>query len=105
MSKELGKISSAKVGFGEEGRFGFWLQFEGNGMSVGWQMVYFPDNVNDDLDSIKGIGIIRFKILHEIQQSLKLAKKKSVSELVGIPVEIEFDGMVLKSWRVLTEVL
>ena len=33
------------------------------------------------------------------------AKKTEVSRLAGVPVEVEFNGNVLKSWRVLKEVL
>jgi hypothetical protein len=40
-----------------------------------------------------------------VNDILKAAKKRHVAELVGVPVEVEFDGMVMKSWRVLTEVI
>ena len=33
------------------------------------------------------------------------AKKAHVGELVGVPVEVTLDGYLLKSWRVLTEVI
>lgn len=36
---------------------------------------------------------------------LRDAKKKRVEDLVGTPIEAEFEGSTLKSWRVLTEVL
>lgn len=36
---------------------------------------------------------------------LDAAKKRTVAELPGTPIEATFDGMALKSWRVLTEVL
>jgi hypothetical protein len=29
----------------------------------------------------------------------------SIDKLVGVPIEAEFDGMELKNWRILTEVL
>ena len=36
---------------------------------------------------------------------LQDAKVTHVGELVGVPVEVTFDGMTLQSWRVLKEVL
>jgi len=36
---------------------------------------------------------------------LTKAKVRSVSELVGKPVEVTFEGNLLKSWRILEEVL
>jgi hypothetical protein len=36
---------------------------------------------------------------------LKDAKVNSVDELKGKPVEVTFDGNMLKEWRILTEVL
>lgn len=36
---------------------------------------------------------------------LKSAKVSSLDKLKGIPVEVEFEGLSLKSWRILEEVL
>ena len=36
---------------------------------------------------------------------LQDAKKDQVDQLNGTPVEVEFDGNTLKSWRILTEVI
>ena len=40
-----------------------------------------------------------------VDDLLRKAKKTDVAKLVGVPVEVEFDGMSLRSWRVLEEVL
>jgi len=40
-----------------------------------------------------------------VSKLLKEAKVDNVDKLKGIPVEVTFDGMMLKEWRVLTEVL
>ncbi len=40
-----------------------------------------------------------------INKLLEDSKKTKVRDLTGIPVECSFDGMMLKSWRILTEVL
>jgi hypothetical protein len=40
-----------------------------------------------------------------VSKLLKDAKVNSVDELKGKPVEVTFDGNMLKEWRILTEVL
>jgi hypothetical protein len=40
-----------------------------------------------------------------VSKLLKDAKVSSVDELKGKPVEVTFDGNMLKEWRILTEVL
>lgn len=41
-----------------------------------------------------------------IGEILTAANKKTVDELVGVPVEVTFeDGLIMKSWRVLEEVI
>lgn len=40
-----------------------------------------------------------------LSKLLKEAKVGSVDKLKGVPVECSFDGMMLKEWRILTEVL
>lgn len=43
--------------------------------------------------------------LNEISDTLKIAKVDRVSKLTGIPVECSFHASMLKSWRVLDEVI
>jgi hypothetical protein len=40
-----------------------------------------------------------------VSKLLKDAKVDAVQKLQGIPVEVTFDGNLLKEWRILTEVL
>jgi hypothetical protein len=40
-----------------------------------------------------------------LSKLLNEAKVSSVDKLKGIPVEVTFDGNMLKEWRILTEVL
>jgi len=106
MSKKLGKISSARVGFDSDGRFGFWLKFTGEDMGAEWSMHYWPLKPSNTSSIHKQIEEKRKVIIETIECNLKLAKKTFVSELLGSPVEIEFDEMgKLMSWRILTEVL
>ena len=45
------------------------------------------------------------EIMRYVSKLLKDAKVSSVDELKGKPVEVTFDGNMLKEWRILTEVL
>ena len=45
------------------------------------------------------------ELVRFVSKLLKEAKVDSVDKLKGIPVEVTFDGNLLKEWRVLTEVL
>lgn len=40
-----------------------------------------------------------------LNKVLQDAKRQTIDQLVGVPVEVTFEGMVLKSWRVLTEAI
>lgn len=111
MNKELGKIENVRFGFGgyQDAMFGLSLTFSGAGWGIcdfvsgGWQ------------SSIEGGGnckwtehdrnITRAAMVERIDKILTDAKVDSVDELKGKPVEVTFDGMTLKEWRILKEVL
>jgi uncharacterized protein YajQ (UPF0234 family) len=44
-------------------------------------------------------------MVKKINKLLKDAKVKTIDELQGKPIEIINEGLKLKSWRILTEVL
>jgi hypothetical protein len=44
-------------------------------------------------------------IVGYVSDLLNQAKVRSVDKLAGIPIEATFDGNLLKSWRILTEVI
>jgi len=52
-------------------------------------------------DRLRGLG----EVCMFVADLLIKAKVRDVSKLAGIPVEAIFDGNLLKSWRVLEEVL
>lgn len=85
---ELGKISSVKLGFGgyQDVQFGLSLTFEMPGSGV--QTFITGENT-----------------LLKIEFLLKSAKIDDLQKLKNIPVQITFENSVLKSWRILTEVL
>lgn len=109
--KELGKITAARMGFGgyQDAMVGLTIAIGGNGWAV------HAPFVGAWADSIKpGHGAEwnethrernRAQAMIMLERTLVDAKKRDVSELVGTPVEVTFEGMTLKSWRVLTEVL
>lgn len=111
MNKELGKIQSVRFGFGgyQDAMFGLSLTFEGKGWGVsdfisgGW-----GSSITSG-DSCKWTehdrNITRASMVERIDKILTDAKVDSVDKLKGRPVELTFDNMDLKEWRILTEVL
>ena len=98
MEKMLGKIQS--VGFGyQEYLFGLTLTLGGDGWGTCTGKQYNPvyKNEAEELHSIK--------MLSDVQELLKDAKVDTVDKLKDKPVEAVFDGCMLKSFRILTEVL
>jgi hypothetical protein len=68
-----------------------------------------PANLKPDSPGFRWTEQDRGQELAEIcrflSSLLKAAKREHVGQLVGVPVEVTFDGNVLKDWRVLEEVL
>src|SRR4051812_27470966 len=108
MRKELGYIRTVAYGFGgyQGVQFGISFGLGNDSWGVGdfwgaWGMK--PDSHHQwtEQDQIQTLGIVALRI----RDLLKAAKAETVDELQNKPVEVEFDGNVLKSWRILTEVL
>lgn len=99
--KRLGKIASVKFGAGgyQDAMFGLTvgLEFDHGDSCVDFKGGYLPDSPDSET-------IFVCRIL-EVADILKQAKVDDIGRLRGIPIEAEFDGNALKSWRVLTEVL
>jgi hypothetical protein len=101
--KELGKIESIDFGMGgyDDAMLGFSVTLSGDAWSVGDFKGFWAPNVRggDDCmgayaEAMAWAGVLMLS-----------AKKAKLRDLVGVPVEVTFDGNVLKSWRVLKEVL
>lgn len=88
INKQLGKIVFAELGFGgyQDAMFGITFRLDCKNGSVGDFLL-----LDQNIDRIT-------KILLE-------AKVQYMSQLGGIPIEGIFDGNVLQSWRILTEVI
>lgn len=109
--KRLGKIEHVEFGHGgyQDAQLGLTLTLSGKGWGVGtgiyggWsQTIKWSKNCRwtEEKRSADYAEMAR-----EIDRLLIKAKVRSVDKLKGIPIEAEFDGMVLKDWRVLEDVL
>lgn len=108
MEKRLGKISSVHFGYVgyQDMQFGLQLEFQSQGWGVStsisdaWALDIKPGPwTEEDRDS--GYA----KTMRELNRIMREAKVYDVNRLKGIPVELTFEGNVLKDWRVLSEVL
>lgn len=106
--KEIGVIQSAKFGWSgyQDVQIGLSVTLKMKGSGVvsfdGFWGLERSDHckwTEEERQRYLGETVMRLaKILTD-------AKKNHVEELVGVPVEVTLDGNLLKSWRVLTEVI
>ena len=107
----LGKIKSVSFGLGgyQGCMFGIGFDLESKPYSVSdfwgeWDPEQMPwDKGMKWTEETRGKALE--KICRRISKLLADAKVTDVKDLVGKPIEIEFSGNSLKSWRILTEVL
>ena len=107
---KLGKIREVTMGHGgyQDAAFGFTFQLGGDGWGVhdfwgAWPFSFKrseyakwtdDDRQNENLQAYK-----------KIQELMEAAKVNDLNQLKNIPIETTFDGNLLKSWRILKEVL
>ena len=111
MEKRLGKIILARFGHGgyQDSCIGIHFTLGGDGWGVqdsksAWdpQIIEWRDDMNwteSDRDK-EFVDIMRY-----VSKLLAEAKVDEISKLSGVPVEVCFNGNLLKSWRILTEVI
>lgn len=98
--KVLSEITSASVGFDDDGRFGFFLSFYGKEAHVSWSCYYQPpDDIVDKFSFVDRDH--RVRVILSIEAALKATGKRRVIDLLGVPVELRFKHLRLISWRVL----
>ena len=111
MEKSIGKISSISLGYGgyQDAQFGLSVNFTSKKDS--WEVGDFKGFWSTDTKS-KGCKWTEkdrdasfAEIMRLINKLLSESNKQSLDQLKGTPVEVTFDGMSLKSWRILTEVI
>ena len=112
MRKELGKITQVRCGIGgyQDTMLGIGFTIEGKGWGVQtpFEGTWSPDSIKVDKHTKwteKDRSLAFDNAFRLIGSTLHKAKKKDISELVGVPVEVVFEDNTLISWRVLTEVL
>ena len=108
MRKELGKIQRFEIGIGgyDDAMFGLSVTLGGKGWGVGdfdgtWTMEPGENHKWNKQDQHKCWADMCQRVLKLMQQ----AKAKTTNDMVGVPVEVTFDGNKLDSWRILEEVL
>lgn len=107
--KFLGKIVNAQFGQYYDRPFLLGLQlefiFDGNsGVADGGRhLINISDSCKWESEEKKN-GAYQ-EVLKSLNKILTDAKVNHVSELIGKPIEIEIEGQMYKSFRILTEVL
>ena len=107
--KELGKIQHATFGLGgyQDCQIGFWLTLSGEGWGVaanGGPGAWAKRDERCKWTEEERAAALAQSAM-KLADTLEKAKKLNVQDLVGVPVEVTFEGNRLKGWRVLTEVL
>lgn len=109
MTKELGYITNATFGFGgyQDAMIGltvtlsFGGSYGGQTFVGGWS-IKRPDTAQwSEADRAHDY----VKVVEKVNELLTAAKKTDVSQLKGVPVEVDVEHMAVKSWRVLKEVI
>jgi hypothetical protein len=104
VKKELGKICAVRLGDGgyQDAAFGVSFDLGGYGDFWGfWRGEPRPGSEWDAATQAQRYG----EAMQRLSNLMKDAKVTDMNKLVGKPIEVTSDSMVLQSWRILTEVL
>jgi len=106
--KELGKISQVGFGWGgyQDAQLGLSLTFtmksSGVNTFVGaWGIERSERSEWSEEERLRLLG----ETVMKLGAMLTASHRTDVTQLVGVPVELTFDGNLLKDWRLLEEVL
>lgn len=111
MKKQLGKIESVRFGIGgyQDAMIGIHVTLAFQGSGCGDSRCAWDANKLSHSEHCKWTEEDRSKqydeIMRYVSDLLHKSKVDSVGKLKGIPIEATFDGMTLKEWRILEEVL
>lgn len=111
MRKELGKIERIEFGIGgyQDSCIGIHFTLSGNSWGVQDSKSAWDANRIECSEYCKWTEQDRDRqyaeIIRYISGLLADAKVESIKDLKGVPVEATFEGMTLKEWRILKEVL
>lgn len=108
MEKKLGRIKKCVFGHGgyQDAMIGITFDLGGEGWGVGdfwghWAGKRSESCAWTEQDRINEMG----KIALRLGNLLSEAKVTNIYALKDVPIEVTFDGNLLKSWRVLKEVI
>lgn len=110
--KCLGKITKVSFGYGgyQDACFGLSLEFQFDGCcGVSTFIGNWDAEIMECSKNAKWTEADRSKwhddLVRKLSKLLKQAKKRDIYELKGVPVELTFENLTLKDWRILEEVL
>lgn len=105
---QVGVISSVRFGFGgyQEAMLGLTLNFDfkGSGVST-FESAGWLDHSPNAKWSLSDRAELRNELCDKLVKVMRQAKVDDVSKLKGKPVECEFEGNMLKTWRILEEAI
>ena len=108
MKKMLGKIEEVTVGYGgyQDAQLGVSFKIGGSGWGThdfwGFWGMGASEHANWSRDDqVNRLG----EVFLRIRDLLNAAQVQHVQQLQGMPNEVTFEGSMLQSWRILTEVL
>jgi hypothetical protein len=111
MDKRLGKILKVSFGVGgyQDVQFGLHVTLGDSGWGVGMSKACWDPARMERSEFAKWTEADRdvdlVMVSRYVSKLLKDANVSDVSQLLGKPVEVTFDGNTLKDWRILTEVI
>ena len=108
MRKELGKIQRFDIGLGgyDGAMFGMSVGLGGSGWGVGDFIGTWSQRPDERCKWTEEEQIMLWgDMCRMVSDLMAKAKVTTCAAMVGIPVEVTFDGNKLLSWRILEEVL
>lgn len=111
IDKKLGKIESVRFGHGgyQDAMIGIHVTLAGKGWGVNDSRCFWAPSIIECHDNAQWTEEDRSSRFADnvryIDQLLEAAKKRTIDQLVGVPIEASFTGNTLTEWRVLTEVI
>lgn len=108
---ELGKIESVSFGHGgyQDAMLGLTVSLTGNSWGTNDHKGFWAASIIECSEYCKWTEQDRdasyAEVMRFVDKLLAAAKKRNIADLKGVPIEATFEGNMLKSWRVLTEVL
>jgi hypothetical protein len=108
LRKELGKIETVSFGI-RDGRLGLHLEFTFGAKGCIWSEWTWDFVSVERTNNAQWTELEReqraVELMKKISRYLNEAKVTSISDLKNIPVECSFLGNMMRSWRVLKEVI